>query len=64
MSKPHALDVWAAPDRAGALAAAEASHGIDGSKLTGGAMLYTASGPTNAVSGNSWVILMGMDLRF
>jgi hypothetical protein len=35
-----------------------------GIKLTGGAMLYTASGPTNAVSGNSWVILMGMDLRF
>jgi hypothetical protein len=35
-----------------------------GVKLTGGAMLYTASGPTNAVSGNSWVILMGMDLRF
>jgi len=35
-----------------------------GVKLTGGAMLYTASGPTNAVSGNSWVIHMGMDLRF
>jgi outer membrane protein OmpU len=35
-----------------------------GIKLTGGAMLYTASGPTNAVSGNSWVILLGMDLRF
>ena len=35
-----------------------------GVKLTGGAMLYKAGGPTNAVSGNSWVILMGMDLRF
>jgi hypothetical protein len=35
-----------------------------GIKVTGGAMLYTASGPTNAVSGNSWVILLGMDLRF
>ena len=35
-----------------------------GIKLTGGAMLYQAGGPTNAVSGNSWVILMGMDLRF
>ncbi len=35
-----------------------------GVKLTGGAMLYQAGGPTNAVSGNSWVILMGMDLRF
>jgi outer membrane protein OmpU len=35
-----------------------------GIKLVGGGMLYTASGPTNAVSGNSWVILLGMDLRF
>jgi outer membrane protein OmpU len=35
-----------------------------GVKLTGGAMLYTAGGPTNAVSGNSWVVLLGMDLRF
>jgi hypothetical protein len=33
-------------------------------KLTGGAMLYTAGGPTNAVSGNSWAFLLGMDLRF
>jgi hypothetical protein len=35
-----------------------------GIKLVGGGMLYTASGPTNAVSGNSWVVLLGMDLRF
>jgi outer membrane protein OmpU len=35
-----------------------------GVKLTGGAMLYTAGGPTNLVSGNSWVFLLGMDLRF
>ncbi len=35
-----------------------------GVKLTGGAMLYTAGGPTNAVSGNSWAFLLGMDLRF
>lgn len=35
-----------------------------GIKLVGGGMLYNASGPTNAVSGNSWVILLGMDLRF
>jgi hypothetical protein len=35
-----------------------------GIKLTGGAMYYNASGPTNAVTGNSWVILLGMDLRF
>jgi outer membrane protein OmpU len=35
-----------------------------GVKLTGGAMLYNASGPTNATSGKSWVFLLGMDLRF
>jgi outer membrane protein OmpU len=35
-----------------------------GVKLTGGAMMYNASGPTNAVSGNSWTFLLGMDLRF
>jgi len=35
-----------------------------GIKLVGGAMLYQASGPTNLVSGNSWVVLLGMDLRF
>jgi pimeloyl-ACP methyl ester carboxylesterase len=33
LSRPHALDVWEATDRAGALAAAAASHGIDGSGL-------------------------------
>ena len=33
MSKPHALDVWDAPDRDAAIAAAIASHGIDGSGL-------------------------------
>jgi hypothetical protein len=35
-----------------------------GIKAVGGAMLYQAGGPTNAVSGNSWVIVLGMDLRF
>ena len=35
-----------------------------GIKLTGGAMMYTAGGPSNAVSGNSWAFLLGMDLRF
>jgi len=35
-----------------------------GIKLVGGAMMYTAGGPTNAVSGSSWVFLLGMDLRF
>jgi pimeloyl-ACP methyl ester carboxylesterase len=33
MSRPHALDVWEAPDRESAIAAATASHGIDGSGL-------------------------------
>jgi pimeloyl-ACP methyl ester carboxylesterase len=33
LSRPHALDVWDAPDRAGAMAAAAASHGVDGSGL-------------------------------
>jgi hypothetical protein len=35
-----------------------------GIKATGGFMYYNASGPTNAVSGNSWVVVLGMDLRF
>ncbi|WP_421995703.1 porin [Reyranella sp.] len=35
-----------------------------GVKLTGGAMMYNASGPTNSTSGNSWAFLLGMDLRF
>jgi hypothetical protein len=35
-----------------------------GVKLTGGGLFYNASGPSNAVSGNSWGLLMGMDLRF
>lgn len=35
-----------------------------GVKLVGGFMYYAASGPSNAVTGNSWAILLGMDLRF
>jgi predicted porin len=35
-----------------------------GVKLTGGALMTMASGPSNAVSGSSWGILLGMDLRF
>jgi outer membrane protein OmpU len=35
-----------------------------GVKVTGGAMYYQASSPGNLGSGNSWVILLGMDLRF
>jgi pimeloyl-ACP methyl ester carboxylesterase len=33
MSVPHAISVWDAPDRDAAIAAALASHGIDGSKI-------------------------------
>jgi outer membrane protein OmpU len=35
-----------------------------GVKLTGGAVMFNAGGPTNLVSGNSWAFLLGMDLRF
>jgi outer membrane protein OmpU len=35
-----------------------------GVKLVGGAMYYAVSGPSNNTSGNSWTILLGMDLRF
>ena len=35
-----------------------------GVKITGGAMMYNAGGPTNNTSGSSWAFLLGMDLRF
>ncbi len=35
-----------------------------GVKLTGGAMLNNQSGPSNAVTGNAWALLLGMDVRF
>ena len=35
-----------------------------GVKLTGGGLYYNATGPSNAVAGNSWGLLLGMDLRF
>ena len=35
-----------------------------GIKAVGGFMYYNAAGPSNAVTGNSWVVLLGMDLRF
>ena len=35
-----------------------------GIKAVGGFMYNNIAGPSNAVSGNNWVILMGMDLRF
>ena len=35
-----------------------------GVKLTGGGLLYNASGPSSTVTGNSWGLLLGMDLRF
>lgn len=41
MSRPHALAVWDAGDRDAAMAAAEASHGIDGNKI-----IESADGPS------------------
>jgi pimeloyl-ACP methyl ester carboxylesterase len=38
MSKPHTHDVWDAPDRAAALAAAEEAHGEQGAKMLGGGL--------------------------
>jgi len=35
-----------------------------GIKLVGGWQMYNASGPSNAVSGTSWAVMLGMDLRF
>jgi outer membrane protein OmpU len=35
-----------------------------GVKLTGGAIMFNAGGPTNNTSGSSWAFLLGMDLRF
>ncbi|CAN0458406.1 unnamed protein product, partial [Phaeothamnion confervicola] len=35
-----------------------------GVKLTGGFLYFASRGPSNAVTGNSWAFLLGMDLRF
>jgi len=35
-----------------------------GIKMTGGFLYQTANGPTNAVVGQSWAALIGMDFRF
>lgn len=35
-----------------------------GVKVTGGGILLNQSGPSNAVTGQSWALLLGMDLRF
>jgi hypothetical protein len=35
-----------------------------GIKVVGGWQMYNAAGPSNAVSGNSWAVMLGMDLRF
>jgi outer membrane protein OmpU len=35
-----------------------------GIKAVGGFQYYNAAGPSNAVVGNAWVIMLGMDLRF
>jgi pimeloyl-ACP methyl ester carboxylesterase len=45
VSRPHAHAVWDAPDRESAMAAAVASHGIDGSKI-----VESAEGPPLAPS--------------
>ncbi len=46
MSRPHAHDVWNAPDRPTALAAAVAAHGEHGEKMTDG-NLYAALPPAD-----------------
>ena len=35
-----------------------------GIKAVGGFMYNNIAGPSNAVSGNNWVVMLGMDLRF
>jgi hypothetical protein len=35
-----------------------------GIKVTGGGMITNQSGPSNAVTGNVWALLLGLDLRF
>ncbi len=35
-----------------------------GVRLTGGALYISQGGPSNAVTGTTWALLMGMDLRF
>ena len=35
-----------------------------GVKITGGGILLNQSGPSNAVTGQTWALLLGMDLRF
>jgi pimeloyl-ACP methyl ester carboxylesterase len=45
MSRPHALAVWEAPDREQAIAAAIASHGVDGTRI-----VASADGPTLGAS--------------
>jgi len=35
-----------------------------GVKITGGGIMLNNSGPSNAVTGNTWALLLGMDLRF
>ncbi len=45
MSRPHVLAVWEAKDRDAAMAAAEASHGVDGAKI-----IESADGPSLPLS--------------
>ncbi len=53
-----------APSRLTSSSSASTTRLDRASRLTGGSLLYTAGGPSAAVSGNSWGLLMGMDLRF
>jgi pimeloyl-ACP methyl ester carboxylesterase len=60
MSGPHALDVWDAPDRERAMAAALASHGADGSKMFESAGDVQLAASDLAVLGDpEWLALMG-----
>jgi pimeloyl-ACP methyl ester carboxylesterase len=60
MSGPHALDVWDAPDRESAMAAALASHGADGSKMFESAGDVRLAPSDLAVLGDpGWLTLMG-----
>ena len=35
-----------------------------GIKITGGGFINQQGGPSNAVTGNTWALLLGMDVRF
>ena len=60
MSGPHALDVWDAPDRERAMAAALASHGADGSKMFESAGdVKLAASDLAVLADPEWLTIMG-----